>query len=45
MAEDEFELGQPVEEGGLAHSWLSVGVNAGGGDLNTEYQTEKESIK
>lgn len=43
MIEAEFDFGEPIAEGELAHSWLSVGVNAGSGDFDTECHTDKES--
>jgi hypothetical protein len=43
VIEDEFEIWEPIEEGGLAHSWLSVGVNGQSGDFDTECHTDKES--
>ena len=43
VIEDDFEIGEPIEEGELAQNWLSVGVSAGSGDFDTECHTDKES--
>ena len=46
VPEDDMELGEPIEEGELAHGWVTekqMSVNAEGGDFNTEDHTDKES--
>lgn len=43
LPEGYFELEDPIEDGELADGFLSLGVNAGSGDFDTEDHTDKES--